>query len=96
MTPTERVALAIQISRAALRFARAERVSDAGRFEPERIVAALNAGGVAYVIVGGMAVAAHGVVRATGDLDLVPEPSAENLDRLPQGAQRPRRRATDR
>src|SRR3954447_19863510 len=52
------------------------------RFEPERIVAALNAGNVAYVIVGGLAVAAHGVVRATRDLDLVPEPSADNLERL--------------
>jgi hypothetical protein len=51
-------------------------------FQPERIVAALNAGEVAYVIVGGLAVAAHGVVRATRDLDLVPEPSAVNLDRL--------------
>ena len=52
------------------------------RFAPERIVAALNAGGVAYVIVGGLAVAAHGVVRATRDLDLVPDPSEENLERL--------------
>ena len=51
-------------------------------FAPERIVAALNANGVAYVIVGGLAVAAHGVVRATRDLDLVPEPSDENLERL--------------
>ena len=52
------------------------------RFAPERIVAALNGGGVAYVIVGGIAVAAHGVVRATRDVDLVPEPSAANLHRL--------------
>jgi hypothetical protein len=51
-------------------------------FAPERIVAALNASDVAYVIVGGLAVAAHGVVRATRDLDLVPEPSVENLDRF--------------
>jgi hypothetical protein len=48
-------------------------------FAPERIVAALNANDVAYVIVGVLAVAAHGVVRATRDLDLVPQPSAENL-----------------
>ena len=51
-------------------------------FAPERIVAALNADDVAYVLVGGLAVAAHGVVRATRDVDLVPEPSADNLDRL--------------
>lgn len=52
------------------------------RFAPERIVAALNAGDVAYVVVGGLAVAAHGVVRATRDLDVVPDPGTENLDRL--------------
>src|SRR4051794_38343851 len=53
-------------------------------FEPEQLVAALNAADVAYVIVGGIAVAAHGVVRATADLDVVPQTSAENLDRLAQ------------
>jgi hypothetical protein len=52
------------------------------RFAPERIVAALNAGNVSYVVVGGFAVAAHGVVRATRDLDVVPDPDVENLDRL--------------
>ncbi len=51
-------------------------------FAPERIVAALSANNVAYVIVGGLAVDAHGVVRATRDLDLVPKPSRENLERL--------------
>src|SRR4051794_38682413 len=51
-------------------------------FAPDQIVAALNAAGVAYVIVGGLAVAAHGVVRATRDLDLVPDPSTTNLDRI--------------
>jgi hypothetical protein len=51
-------------------------------FAPERIVAALNAGDVGYVIVGGMAVAAHGVIRATADLHLVPDARSDNLDRL--------------
>ena len=51
-------------------------------FEPERVVAALNAAGVAYVIVGGLAVGAHGVVRATRDLDLVPDGAGANMDRL--------------
>jgi hypothetical protein len=52
------------------------------RFEPERVVAALNADGVAYVIVGGLAVGAHGVVRATRDLDLVPDGAAANMEAL--------------
>ncbi len=37
---------------------------------------------VAYVVVGSMAMAAHGLVRATRDLDLFVEPSADNVDRL--------------
>jgi hypothetical protein len=51
-------------------------------FEPERLVDALNAAQVRYVIVGGLAAGAHGVVRATRDLDLVPDPECENMDRL--------------
>ncbi len=37
---------------------------------------------VSFVVIGGVAVGAHGYVRATGDLDLVPDPSPENLRRL--------------
>jgi hypothetical protein len=51
-------------------------------FEPERAIAALNRAGVEYVIVGGLAVGAHGVVRATRDLDIVPKGDRENMDRL--------------
>ena len=51
-------------------------------FDPVRIVSALNEARVDYVIVGGLAVAAHGVVRATRDLDLVPDESQANMDRL--------------
>jgi hypothetical protein len=53
-------------------------------FEPERVVAALNAAEVAYVIVGGLAVGAHGVVRATRDVDIVAAPDLRNMDRLAQ------------
>jgi hypothetical protein len=55
--------------------------------------------GVDYVVIGGLAVQAHGHPRTTQDLDLVPEPSAANLERLraalealgarPVGATRP-------
>lgn len=51
-------------------------------FHPERIVAALNGAGVSYVIVGGLAVGTHGVIRATRDLDLVPEPAPANMELL--------------
>jgi hypothetical protein len=40
---------------------------------------------VDYVVIGGLAMQAHGHPRTTQDLDLVPEPSAANLERLRAG-----------
>lgn len=37
---------------------------------------------VDYVLIGGLAVQAHGHTRTTQDVDLVPEPGPTNLDRL--------------
>jgi hypothetical protein len=37
---------------------------------------------VEFVVIGGLAVAAHGYVRATKDIDIVPEPGRPNLERL--------------
>src|SRR4051794_14106941 len=37
---------------------------------------------IRFVTIGGIAVAAHRVVRATEDLDIVPDPSANNLTQL--------------
>jgi hypothetical protein len=51
-------------------------------FDPEPILRALNDQGVEYVVVGGLAAAAHGVVRATAALDLVVERSWDNAGRL--------------
>jgi len=51
-------------------------------FRPEEMFAALAQGGVDYVTVGGFALIAHGVVRATLDVDIIPEGSSENLVRL--------------
>lgn len=48
----------------------------------ERIFAALDAHGVEYVVVGGIAVQVHGHVRMTNDLDLIPSPTPANLKRL--------------
>jgi hypothetical protein len=50
--------------------------------DAQRIFAALDAHGVDYVVVGGVAVQVHGHVRMTNDLDLVPGPSRENMQRL--------------
>jgi hypothetical protein len=43
---------------------------------------ALHRHQVRYVVIGGLAVAAHGYVRATKDLDIVPDPDRDNLRRL--------------
>ena len=51
-------------------------------FAPERIFRALHDSGVDHVIVGGFAAIAHGVVRATVDVDLIPAPDPENRERL--------------
>jgi len=42
----------------------------------------LNVAGVRYVVVGGLAVVRHGVVRATKDVDVAVSMDAENLARL--------------
>jgi len=47
-----------------------------------RIVASLNRAKVDYVVVGGVAVNLHGLVRATEDLDLFVRPEAKNIERL--------------
>lgn len=46
------------------------------------LIAALNRAGARFVVIGGVAVVAHGHIRATEDLDIVPDPDRENLDRL--------------
>lgn len=51
-------------------------------FRPELILAGLAEHGVRYVAVGAIALIAHGVVRATQDVDIVPDPANENLARL--------------
>ncbi|MGH2803652.1 MAG: hypothetical protein ACRDL4_11490 [Thermoleophilaceae bacterium] len=49
------------------------------------MLSSLDRHGVAFVLIGGVAVGAHGYVRATEDLDVVPDPTAENLRRLGNG-----------
>ena len=46
------------------------------------LLRALGARGVDYVVIGGVAVAAHGYLRATKDLDIMIDPSPENVSRL--------------
>lgn len=47
-----------------------------------RIVTTLNAHGVSFIVVGGVAGQAHGASRPTRDVDVVAKTDDENLDRL--------------
>ena len=47
-----------------------------------RLLEALARHGVDYVVVGGVAVQAHGHRRTTKDLDVIPAPEPENYERL--------------
>jgi len=51
-------------------------------FAPDELIAALSDGAVECVLIGGLAVAAHGFPRATKDVDIVPAPDDANLQRL--------------
>jgi hypothetical protein len=51
-------------------------------FDLRSLLEALHQHHVRFVVIGGVAVAAHGFVRGTEDLDLVPDPDPENLGRL--------------
>lgn len=48
----------------------------------DELLATLHRHGVDYTIIGGLAVQAHGHRRTTKDLDVIPAPDHENLDRL--------------
>jgi hypothetical protein len=53
-------------------------------FDLRALVEALQGHEVRFVVIGGVAVGAHGFVRGTEDLDLVPDPDPANLTRLTQ------------
>ena len=50
--------------------------------DAERIFAVLDTHKVEYVVIGGIAVQVYGHVRMTNDVDLIPEPTPQNLKRL--------------
>lgn len=49
---------------------------------PKPLLATLERHRVQFVVIGGFSLAAHGYVRATKDIDIVPDPSPSNLARL--------------
>lgn len=51
-------------------------------FDPERVVRVLAAHGVAYVLIGALGARLHGFPRVTADIDVTPDRSSGNLERL--------------
>lgn len=47
-----------------------------------RLLDDLNGAGVRYVLIGGIALIRHGVVRATRDIDAVFDPDSDNVERI--------------
>jgi predicted nucleotidyltransferase len=52
----------------------------------DQILRRLSEAKVDFVVIGGLALGAHGVVRGTKDVDIVVAPDAENLRRLAEAA----------
>jgi hypothetical protein len=50
--------------------------------DPIPLLRFLEERGVEHIVIGGFAVNAHGFIRASKDLDIAPNPSRENLNRL--------------
>jgi hypothetical protein len=50
--------------------------------QAELMLGVLAEHGVDFVIIGGFALSAHGVVRGTKDIDVVPDPRPDNIGRL--------------
>jgi hypothetical protein len=50
--------------------------------DPLPLLRTLHQRGIDYIVVGGFAVNAHGFIRVTKDLDIVPSPTRENLEKL--------------
>ncbi len=55
--------------------------------EPTALLRALQEHDVAFVVIGGFALSAHGFVRGTKDVDIVPDPVRRNLERLARALQ---------
>jgi hypothetical protein len=53
-----------------------------GALDPVPLLKHLQEHGVEHIAIGGLAVSAHGHVRTSKDLDIVPNPVHENLQRL--------------
>lgn len=57
-------------------------MADPREFDPEEILRVLEAHGVEYVLIGGLAATLYGSPHVTTDVDITPEGTRDNLERL--------------
>ncbi|MDQ3081563.1 MAG: hypothetical protein M3R07_05045 [Gemmatimonadota bacterium] len=57
-------------------------MSEVTPLDPERLIRALNAHGVLFVLIGALAARLHGFPRLTADADITPAGDKQNLERL--------------
>lgn len=57
-------------------------IDEPGPLEGAALLGVLNDHDVEFIVIDGFAVIAHGYLRATRDIDIVPSPDPENLHRL--------------
>jgi hypothetical protein len=70
----------VEAGRAALRAAR--RASAVTDFQPAEMLRVLHEHGVRYVLIGGLAAALYGSAHSMFDVDITPDTSSDNLERL--------------
>jgi hypothetical protein len=85
-TPAERLRIGAELSTVgttlAARGSAMRRANDPAALRAWEVLRLLREQGVALVVIGGFAVQYHGYVRATKDVDVVPDPSRDNMGRL--------------
>ncbi len=82
LTPAQRVEQVFELSRFMSQVARRDVVGAVPELDIPGLLRELVQEGVDFLVIGGVAVGFHGYVRATKDVDVVPAPDPENLERL--------------
>lgn len=84
LTPADRVRQAAELSYAVTTIAAANQslVTQVAQLRGLDILRTLREHEVEFLVIGSFSLVAHGFVRGTKDVDIVPEPSRKNLERL--------------
>jgi len=82
LTPPQRVEQVFELSRFVSQLANAGSANEVPALDIQAILRELVEVEVEFLLIGGIAVGYHGHIRATKDVDVVPAPDGQNLERL--------------